>query len=248
MYHSDAFSPLMLVYADTTGHIVFASKPFLALLGYADLKEIIGKSIAEVLGISEEMTARLIQKSRQNEYPSQHTLELFLPSGASVTVECTSTARFNFKRTFIGFDLSLYILPGMEISHRRCNQRPKQIASVMYNNQVLLEQGLLRFYINLQLRHLQTLLAEMGGQRISDTMHRIIQKNHPNGQNVFEEQETTPEVYASLLAQAARYTSRVVGWRMVLETMQSVDGQIDELTRKAAERAGLRNLLKSHYG
>jgi hypothetical protein len=243
-----------LLFTDADGQILFADNHFAKLVEYDDARSLIGQPLDQVMGIERYLVSHFLQNLKEIGYVHNWTLELRTRLGVPILTHCAAVATYDEREIFIGADLALALYDDyrpIEITltnHKDAlNTRIRQMQAEAPDSRTLLE-----LYTAVQISALQVLLARMAGPRISKAQDAkisklIAQKQWPlamiDGELTFQHDNINPDICYSLLLETVRYAAGIVGRRIVMREMRTVDEQMDEQSRRIAEEAGLSTLF-----
>lgn len=252
--------PLALLFTDAKGRIVFVDNKFMELMSYPESGQLVGEPLNAVMGIAQADVNQLMQEVARTGYIHEHRLVMRGPSGQTVEVLCSCVATYNDQGQFIGADMTLYQMREITAPQEESpvhgdvlQARIQQIQVETGTRRAQEEQIHLQLYFTAQINALQVLLARMGGPRIHAALEACVnnlatRKQWParlqGGHITVDEAGLPVEAYAELLKEIVHYGSDIVGRRPVIQEMREVDSQIGDLSKQAAEDAGLRQFVR----
>jgi serine/threonine protein kinase len=220
-----------LLMTNMIGQVIFLDQPCLRLLKRRqnDARSIIGKPLSDVLGISREQTETLMQQIAKTGQVSQQSMDIKDSSGIVMSIWCSASATRDDKGAFVGADITLQ--PVLD------SIRPASDSSQRRNVLDSTEETFLQTYFVKQMSALRNSLVQMGGPRIGRNLDRIVNETAERNVWAVNMSEGTIQVgmnqadvdnYRALLAKGMAYGVNLVGKKMVMKGMQSVDKQFDE--------------------
>jgi hypothetical protein len=230
-----------LLMTNMLGQVIFLDHTCLQLLKRQqhEARTVIGKSLAEVLGIAAKIAEQIVSEvSKSGRFETQ--LDVKDTRGKSIPVTCSAVATYDDKRTFVGMDVTLRPVAGK--TDALVIEFPTATGVDLDSK----EESYLQTYFNEHMGALRNLLIQLGGKRLGKNMEAIVnetaQRNvwpvsMQDGQIQMQLKNTDADIFRALLAKASAYASSVVGERIVSREMQKVD---DSMDRRIAEFA--RNL------
>jgi serine/threonine protein kinase len=217
-----------LLMTNMLGQVIFVDQSCLKLLKrhYSDARLIIGKSLAEILGIPAQVTEKLLKDVSKSGRLDKYPLEIKDTKGTTVQVVCTLVATRDDKGGFVGADITL---------------RP--VADANRSDFITVEKHLdtkdesyYQTYFQAQLKMLWELAVQLGGKKLGANLDRIINETAQrnvwaislqNGDATIELRTADVDVYRALLAKAVAYVVNIVGKQAIVKGMQRVDGRLD---------------------
>ena len=238
-------TPHALLFTDIQGQVIFVNNFLLKLMGRGEgeIRSLIGRPVHEVLGIRPEAARLLIQEVARIGRVYSRAIDLRDHDGKTISVLCTGEATYDEKGDCIGADLSF----------RSPNEA---FAAALVGKATSMDTGdrsYLQLYFTSQLDALRVLLLRVGGQRLGQTLDRILneasQRNGwpirvTDGRVEVDTLWAETHVYHALLAKAVHYAQGVIGPKIVERQMRAVDEQMGERSRDLANQLGLRELIK----
>ncbi len=245
--------PLGLIFTDVKGQVVFVDYYFLHLVRCRNADQVIGSPLHETLGINAQLSRQFLKAITRDGFVHQLPLDIQSATGELIPVLCAGVATYDDRDTLIGIDISLFDpadaeLPGTLMTHHQ------EVIGSHIQGMYLPAQSYAQIYVRAQIGGLQILLARMGGPRIRETLNVLLDKlinRHgwpmriEAGQVAFDDDELDPTIYLTLMTEVARYATNVIGRRMVMQELQTVDGQMDQAAIEAVHPLGLRQLIET---
>jgi hypothetical protein len=247
-------SLLALMFTDAQGQVVFVDNNFLSLMKCPEAGVVVGEPLHRALRADSKVISQLLKDVSISGYVHDREIEVLPWSGDPVTVRCTGVATFDDREGFIGADFTLRDAAlaksdAPQPTHHR-DALTTRIKQVHAEATSLESKILLQLYFSTQVSALEILLARLAGPRILHTLESKL--NHASelqgvyikdGHLTFESKDIPADVYYALLNEVIKYSSGVIGRRMVSHELQIVDEQMDAESRRMAEQAGLRQLF-----
>ncbi len=234
-----------LLMTNMLGQVIFVDHHCLKMLklSHQDARTIIGRNLADVLGIPQTTAEQIIHDVSKNGQIQARQLNVKDSHGSPVAVNYSAIATYDPQKNFVGSDINLQ--PMVETPE---GPRYPDLDS---NSEALnsTEESFLQIYFTAQITALQKLLAQLGGKRLSAHMATIInetaQRNvwpvHLEGdQLTIDLKSQDADVYRALLAKAVTYATSVIGERVVKKEMNAVDAGMDGRIREYVKAYGLR--------
>ncbi|MBC8171092.1 MAG: protein kinase [Anaerolineae bacterium] len=217
-----------LLMTNMLGQVIFVDQTCLKLLKrhYADARQLIGKSMTEVLQISPKETEQLLQSVSKTGKIEKRPLEIKDAKGAKIQVLCTIIATRDDKGSFVGADLTLHPVAAADRSDFITVDKHLDTRDESYY----------QVYFQAQIKTLWDLAVQLGGKKLGANLDKIItetaQRNVwaitvQNGQTNIEVRSADADVYRALLAKAVAYVVSIVGKQAVAKGMQRVDERTD---------------------
>jgi len=217
-----------LLMTNMLGQVIFVDQTCLKLLKrhYADARHIIGKPMAEVLGITAKETEQLLKDVSKSGRLDKRPLEIKDAKGAKVQVLCTLVATRDEKGGFIGADMTLHVVAD---ASRSDFITPGQRLDTK-------DESYYQVYFQAQMKTLWELTVQLGGKKLGANLDRIISETAErnvwavslkDGQAAVEVRAAHADVYRALLAKAVAYVVTIVGKQAVTKGMQRVDDRLD---------------------
>lgn len=223
-----------LVMTNMLGQVIFVDHPCLRLLKrhHNEARSIIGKSLAEVLGIDKAQADQLIQQIGKVGKVEKERWDVRDSRGNSVPVSVSGTATRDDKGAFVGADITLLPVGGT----------PKTPVDFDTVNRTLdtAEETFLQTYFTAQMKTLHESLVQLGGKKLGKNLEQII--NETAQRNVWpvsmndaqvsvQLRSTDADIYRALLAKAMSYAVSLIGKKMVMKGVQSVDNKMEPRIR-----------------
>ncbi|HLY29144.1 MAG TPA: serine/threonine-protein kinase [Aggregatilineales bacterium] len=233
-----------LLMTNMLGQIIFVDQLCLKLLRrpLQDARAVMGKSLAETLGIDSKIASKLVEDVRKNGEVIGLDMMLKDAKGGTVAVFCSATATFDSQKAFVGMDVTLK--PYAEASGP--DQRtPFPLNPVRMDTA---EESIFQVYFTAQLQALNKLLMQLGGKRFRDHMEGVLnetaQRNvwpiaFEDGQVIVEPQTREPDIYRALLAKARTYAISLIGEKVVLKELKAVDDRMDPKMLERVKEIGI---------
>ena len=239
-------TPHALLFTNIQGQVIFVNNFLLKLMGRgeSEIRSLIGRPVHEVLGIRPEAARQLIQEVARIGRVYSRAIDLRDRDGKLISVLCTGEATYDEKGDCIGADLSFR---GTSEGVLAASSAAGTAASMDTADRTYLQ-----LYFTSQLEALRVLLMRVGGQRLGQTMDRILNEactrnswtiKVTDGRVDIDPLGTETPVYHALLAKAVSYAQGVIGSKIVERQMREVDEQMGERSRDLASQLGLRELI-----
>lgn len=217
-----------LLMTNMLGQVIFVDQTCLKLLKrhYSDARQLIGKSMAEVLKITPQETEQLLQGVNKTGKIEKRPLEIQDSKNAKIQVLCTIIATRDDKGSFVGADITLHPIADADRSDFITVDKHLDTKDESYY----------QVYFQAQIKTLWELAVQLGGKKLGTNLDRIItetaQRNVwaitvANGQANIELRSADADVYRALLAKAVAYVVSIVGKQAVARGMQRVDDRTD---------------------
>ncbi len=220
-----------LLMTNMIGQVIFLDQSCLRLLKrrQSDARSIIGKPLHDVLGIDRKQTEALMQQIGKSGQLNAQQLDIKDNQGVVISVMCSAMATRDDKNEFVGADITLKPIQDVIV--------PMGDSGITMDTMDTTEESFLQLYFIKQMGALRTSVIQLGGPRLGRNLERII--NETAERNVWpvsmtegnlqvDLREGEVDVYRALLAKGIAYGVSLVGKKMVLKGMQSVDKQLDE--------------------
>lgn len=255
MSKSSSDRVVSLLFIDNMGRVIFANDNLLSMIGYAEAGAIVGEPLHRILGLDLATEIQLLRDVSAAKHIDEQALDLFDRDQNIIRVRYTATASYNHEGSFIGADLTLRLLTD-QVESGQTQTHDNQDNRIETNPQSLEDLAHLRAYFTDRVEALQTALMQIGGPRLRDTLHRIINETaqkyewlvyiSPN-QIAIEDKDTDinaqSAIYWALLAKALAYTVNVLGPAMVAKKMHAVDERTEVIMIDLADRLSLREIV-----
>jgi serine/threonine protein kinase len=213
-----------LLMTNMLGQVIFVDQTCLKLMKrhYAEARNIIGKPITEVLGISQKEADQLLKDVSKSGRLDKRPLEIKDTKGAIVQVLCAVVATKDDKGGFVGADITLR--PVADDARSDFITVDKTLDTQ--------EESYYQTYFQSQMKTLWDLAVQLGGKKLGTNLDRIINETSQrnvwaiamqDGQVKMEQRSAAVDVYRALLAKAVAYVASIVGKKAVAKGMQSVD-------------------------
>jgi hypothetical protein len=244
-------APLALVYTDAHGRVISLHGPLLDLMRLDDPLSLIGKPLHTVLGVDAEFVQELIDSTVLRGGVSDWPLEIYPQPGESMAVQWASAASRDDKGAFIGADITLRDRQAQPASHN--DALTIHIHQTQFKAGSGEDQDLLRLYAAVQFSTLHVLLARLAGLRVAESLETTInkiaaKKDWPlsvSGDHLSAQQDHIPgEIYRALLSETIRFVASIIGRRMVVAQMRTVDEHMSDGAVQLAQESGLRRLFQ----
>lgn len=220
-----------LMMTNMLGHVIFVDNPCLKLLKrhHSEARAIIGKSLAEVLGLSRSVAEQIIEDIKRDGSVQDLELEVSDANGTSFKVRCSAIATRDEQGAFVGADLSLRAFVVSDAQGEDAFDTATEILDSK-------EATLLQTYFVAHLESLRDLVVQLGGKKLGGYLDSIINETAQrnlwpvkvhNGQVTVELTTTEVDIYRALLAKAITYAVSLIGKNMVIRSIQRVDGELD---------------------
>ena len=221
-----------LLMTNSLGQVIFVDHHCLKLLklSHADARTVIGKSLADAVGIAPKISEQLIKDVSNSGRIDARQMTLKDSKGENFDVICSAVATYDAKKNFVGSDFTLKpVLVFFDDT---------KILEVPSNSEELgsAEESYLQLYFTTQYSALQKLLVQLGGKRLSDHMDSIINETAQRnvwpvkvheGKLTIDLKSSDADIYRALLAKAITYTNSVIGERIVTKEMNTVDASMN---------------------
>ncbi len=217
-----------LLMTNMLGQVIFVDQTCLKLLKrhYAEARNIIGKPMTDVLGISAKDGEQLLKDVSKAGRLEKRLLEIKDTKGAVLQVLCTVVATKDDKGGFVGADITLR--PVADTARSDFITVDKHLDTQ--------DESFYQVYFQSQIKVLWDLAVQLGGKKLGANLDRIINETSErnvwaikmqDGQVKVEQRSTDADVYRALLAKAVAYVVSIVGKKAVAKGMQSVDQRTD---------------------
>ncbi len=233
-----------LLMTNMLGQVIFVDHHCLKLLklSHQDARTIIGKSLAEVLGIARPAAEQIMRDvSKQGRIESQQ-LTLKDAKGGSMPVNYSAIATYDNKKNFVGSDITLKPVVVADVSKFiDFDSNSEQLGST--------EESFLQIYFTAQLEALLKLAGQLGGPRISDHMASVVNETAQrnvwpvtieDGQINIDLKSSDADIYRALLAKAIAYATSVIGAKVVNKQLDAIDKTMDNRISEYVKAYGLR--------
>lgn len=239
--HEEVVTALLMT--NMLGQVIFVDHHCLKMLklSHQEARTIIGKSLAEVLGILKPTADQILRDvSKQGRIESQQ-LTLKDAKGGSMAVTYSAIATYDNKKNFVGSDITLQPVMADVSKYIDFDSNSEQLGST--------EESFLQIYFTAQLEALLQLASQLGGQRISDHMASVVNEtaqrnvwpvNIEDGQINIDLKTADADIYRALLAKAIAYATSVIGAKVVTKQLDAVDKTMDNRIREYVKAYGLR--------
>ncbi len=217
-----------LLMTNMLGQVIFVDHHCLRLMKRhdSDVRHIIGKPLAEILGLAPKVADALLKDVAKNGRASVPQLSLKDAHGTTIQVSCSAIATYDDKRTLVGMDITLRPLAGAAGPDSKPSMQGLDTG----------EESLLRTYFTGQLEALQALLVQLGGRRLGNNLEAIINETAQRnvwpvsmqaGEINIDLKKTDLDIYRALMAKAVAYAVNVIGEKPVNRAMKTIDDQLD---------------------
>ena len=214
-----------LLMTNMLGQVIFVDHHCLRMLkqSHGDARSIMGKNLADVLGIplqeSEQLIGTVSKQGRINAQP----LTVMDAQGGELEVICSAVATYDNNKSFVGADFTLKPIL-VEAINEETPSKSEKLSSTEESN--------LQVYFTTLYASLQKLLFQLGGRRVSEHLDSVI--NETAGRNVWpvkvqggkltiDLKSSDADIYRALLAKSITYANSVIGERIVRKELDRVD-------------------------
>lgn len=220
-----------LLMTNMVGQVIFVDQPCLRVLKrhHNEARAIIGKPLHEVLGIDRSTADQIIQNVSKSGKIEQQRLDIRDSRSRSVSVLYSAIATKDDKGNFVGADISLQTIADVVVP-------PSDEFTTVDRRMNTTDESFLQTYFARQMQSLRKALVEWGGKRLGTNLDRIINETAErnvwpvtmyDGQININVKSNDADVYRALLAKGIAYAVNLVGKKVVIKSMQSVDQQLD---------------------
>jgi serine/threonine protein kinase len=224
-------APVMLdalLMTNMLGQVIFLDQACLKLLKrhHAEARNVIGKSLTEVLNIPAKETEALLKEVSKTGKLEKRQLTIKDTKGATVQVLCTVVATKDDKGGFVGADITLRPVADSDRSDFVTVEKRLDTS----------EETFYQTYFQEQIKMLWELAVTLGGKKLGANLDRIINETAQrnvwaislqDGQAKVDLRSADSDVYRALLAKAVAYVVSIVGKKAVMKGMQTVDARTD---------------------
>lgn len=239
----EATQPALLM-TNMLGHVIFVDNQCLNLLKrhHNEARNIMGKTLEEVLGLDANIAKQLIDTIRTQEFVSDLHLEIKDIKGKTKGVTCSAIATHDDSGAFVGADITLQALP-KDIDEPPSTQF--ETAHPAINTQ---ERNYLQDYFINQLESLYQLTRNWAGGKVAGYLEDIInetgQRNvwpirMAKGKVTVELKETDIDMYKALLARSMVYAANILGNNQVIKEMEYINKKTDPNVMNFVQIIGL---------
>ncbi|MEZ4671892.1 MAG: serine/threonine-protein kinase [Anaerolineae bacterium] len=236
-----------LLMTNMVGQVIFVDQPCLRVLKrhHNEARSIIGKPLSEVLGIDRSVADEIIRNVGKAGKIEQQRLDIRDARSRVVSVLYSAMATRDDKGAFVGADITLQTIPDVVVP-------PSDEFTTIDRRMATTDESFLQTYFAKQLQSLRQALVQWGGNRMGANLDRIInetaQRNvwavSMNGDKIdINIKANDADVYRALLAKAIAFAVNLVGKKIVMKSMQSVDGQIEPTILNVVEELKLYDLF-----
>lgn len=233
-----------LIMTNMLGQVIFVDSHCLKLLKrhHHEARTIIGKALYEVLSISADVAAQLIDEVTQTGQIEGMPLQIKDAHEALLDVICGVVATYDDKKKLVGMDITLHPVV-------TAGQQLVIDFETMEEHLDSMEESALEVYFKAQIRTLRDLLTQWGGRRVGENLEAIInetaQRNvwaltMKDGDLSMHLRRTDVDVYRALLAKAVAYAHSVIGEKIVKREMETTDKRIDPRILDFVRELGMR--------
>lgn len=220
-----------LLMTNMLGQVIFVDQTCLKLLKrhYNEARAIIGKPLSDVLGVDRKLAEQIIQQIGKAGKLDSQRLDVRDSYRRNVSVKLSAVATRDDKGGFVGADFTLNPIQEIVVSGADgFDTVDKRIDTT--------DESYLQLYFIKQMQALRTSAVQLGGKRLGDNLDRIINETAQrnvwpitmhNGEINIDLKSNDADVYRALLSKGIAYAVGLVGKKMVMKGMQSVDKQLD---------------------
>lgn len=223
-----------MVMTNMLGQVIFVDHPCLRLLKrhHNEARSIIGKPLAEVLGIDKSQAEQLIHQVGRTGKVDKERWDVLDSRGSAVEVWVSGTATRDDKGGFVGADITLLPLGGAV-------KVPVDF-DTMNRTLDTAEESFLQTYFTAQMKTLYESLVQLGGKKLGKNLEQIINETAQrnvwpvsmnDGQVSVQLRSTDADIYRALLAKAMSYAVSLIGKKMVMKGVQAVDNRMEPRIR-----------------
>lgn len=236
-----------LMMTNMLGQVIFVDNHCLHILKRKqnEARNIIGKPMNKVLGITESTVQSLISDIQKQGQLNDFELEISDARGRKRSVIVDATATMDDKGDFVGADIQMKALPTSSDSSLMDapNKNAVDTQEVVY----------LRSYFTAQMDALYTLLLNWAGKRVAkhleDIVNELAERNvwsvgMNDGHISVEIKQTDTDVYQALMARAIDFTAQMLGANMVRKELHHVNKELDPTIRQAISELGITELFE----
>lgn len=233
-----------LMMTNMLGQVIFIDGNGLKLLKrhHHEARTIIGKGLAEVLGVAAEEVQHFIQEVNKSGRVDQLPLQVKDAHGATINVHCTGVATYDDKKQLVGIDVTLHPVAS-------AGQMLLIDFETMEEHLDSTEESAIETYFRSQMRTLRELLVQWGGRRVGENLEAII--NETAQRNVWAVtmrggdlslhlRRTDVDVYRALSAKAIAYAYSVIGQKIVDRELEANDKRVDPRILAFVKELGIR--------
>ncbi|MCA0452375.1 MAG: serine/threonine protein kinase [Chloroflexi bacterium] len=235
-----------LLMTNTLGQVIFVDQPCLRLLKrhHNEARTIIGKGVHEVLGVEKQVTDQFIQQVGKRGRVGEERLDIKDAFGTSISVMWSATATQDDKNAFVGADITLKPIQDVIVNTNDFDTVDKRVDTT--------DEGFMQVYFVKQMQALRESMVQLGGKRLGANLDKIINETAQrnvwpmtmnDGQIHVELQSNNPDVYRALLSKGIAYAVGLVGKKMVIRSMQTVDKQVDPTILRVADQLKIYDLF-----
>src|SRR5450432_666285 len=221
---------------------VFADRPFMTLMSYAESAAIIGKRLDTVLGIEEGVARQLFDELRSAANLDERLLDVHDANGIALRLICSGAATIDAGGKFLGADFRLRPPSvfaddiDVTIPHLRIDEDPT------------VDKMFLQLYFTTRLKALYVLMGRLVGPQVNDRLDKLVNdtaQRHKwdvsiaGGLFVGDIGTTPVEVYKILLHDTQAYAENMIGERLVVRELGNVKSQLHQGVLSLASRYGL---------
>jgi tRNA A-37 threonylcarbamoyl transferase component Bud32 len=219
-----------LLMTNMLGQVIFVDHHCLRMLKQAQsaARTIMGKTLAEVLGIPHQEAEKLVQTvSKQGRFDGMQ-LTVMDAQGGELDVVCSAVATYDNNKSFVGADFTLKPVWLEAVSSGDTPSDSEQLNSTGESN--------LQVYFTTQYSALQQLLQQLGGRRVSEHLDAVINETASRnvwpvkaqgGKLTIDLKSSDADIYRALLAKSVTYCNSVIGERIVRKEMDRVDAGLN---------------------
>lgn len=230
-----------LMMTNMLGRVIFVDNQCLHLIKRKqhEARNIMGKSMHEVLGIKEAIAKQLIKDIGEFGTVDDILLEIKDSKGEVHQVICSAVATRDEDGKFVGADITLEVKDsGEALTEEISGVRPADTR----------EEDFLEDYFKAQITALYKLMQQWGGNRVAYNMEEII--NDTGERNVWSVKmqrgeitvqltHTDVDIYRALLARAMSYAASMIGAKLVEKELHKVNKNTDPTVLAFVQKLGL---------
>ncbi len=235
-----------LLMTNTLGQVIFVDQPLLRLLKrhHNEARNIIGKALADVLGIERQISDQFIQQVGKRGRVEEQRVDIKDAFGTSIGVMWSATATQDDKNAFVGADITLKPIQDVIVNTQDFDTVDRRIDTT--------DESYLQNYFVKQMQSLRDSMVQLGGKRLGTNLDKII--NDTAQRNVWPVtmvegkidialHSNDADIYRALISKGIAYAVSLVGKKMVIKGMQAVDKQLDAHILKVVDELKIYELF-----
>ena len=239
--------PAALLMTNLVGQVIFVDGQCLKILKrhHNEARNIIGKPLYHVLGTAKDLLDQFFTTLAQSGQVDEWELAIYDAKGTQFPVLVSAVATKDDRGDFVGADITLK-LPSADDGPSTGSFQ------TMEHRLNIREETIVHAYFSAHIDAMYDLMTKWTGKRAGATLENIINEtaernvwavHMSDGHVTVEIKSADADIYRALIAKATAYAIKVIGKKVVRNTVRGVDGELDEQTLQVAHQLGLQDVF-----